>query len=113
MSSLEQIAVGPTHYEVTVVTITSGIAVCKSEFGIGDIECLEEKLVENREEGFWVRFRAHTTVIITDCRVSHVTFVIGSVEVFAIPAGGEEYFSSDGVAAIGRKSLVFTALTSR
>jgi len=105
VSRLELIAVGPTHYEVTVVTITSGIAVCKSEFGISDIGCFEEELVENREESNRMRFRAYTCIIITSCRVRHVTLVIGSVEVFAIPAGGEEYLSSDSVTAVGRKPI--------
>jgi len=76
MSSLEKITVGPAHYEVTMVTITGGISVCKSKFGICDCVSDKEELVENGEQSNWVRLWAYTAIIITNFRVSYVTFVV-------------------------------------
>jgi len=111
VSSLEQIAVGPAHYEVTVVTMTGGISVCKSEFEICDFCGFEEELVENGEESNWVRCWAHASIVVTDCRVSHVTFVIRSVKVFPIPARGEENLRSHPVAPMRRKPWEIAART--
>jgi len=115
VSSLEQSAVGPSHYEVTVVTKTSGISVCKSEFAIGGTGVegfsLEEELVENGQESNRVRFWAHTAIIITDCRVRHMTFVIIRVKVFPIPARGEVYLRSHNIALTWRKPLVLYRTT--
>jgi len=111
VSSLEQIAVGPSHYEVTVVTKTCGISVCKSEFVICVGTSFEEELVENGQESNRVRLWAHTTIIITNCRVSHMTSVIRRVKVFPIPARGEVYLRSHCVALTRRKPIVFFRAT--
>jgi len=86
VSGLEQIAVSPSHYKVTVVTITSGISVCKGEFEIRDVAGHKEELEENGEESNRVRFRAHTSIVRSNCRVSHMTLVIRGVKVNSIPA---------------------------
>jgi hypothetical protein len=67
-------------------TKSCGISVCKSEFEICEGAGVIEELVENRKESNRVRFWAYTTIIITDCRVSHMTFVIRSVKVYPVPA---------------------------
>jgi len=100
VSSLEQIAVGPSHYEVTVVTISCGISVCKSKFEIGIGARIKEELEENRQKSNWVRLWAHTAIIITDSRVRHMAFVIGRIKVFTIPARGEVNLSSQREATL-------------
>jgi len=112
VSSLEQIAVGPSHYKITMVTITSGISICKSKFDIREFGCLEEELKENGEESFRVRFRAHSRVISTTHWVRHVTLVIGSVKVYPIPTRWEENLSSDRVTMMGRERVEIAARAS-
>jgi len=111
VSSLEQTTVGPSHYEVTVVTISCGISVCKSKFVICEGASVEEELVENGKESNRVRFWAHTAIKITDCRVRHMTFVVRRVKVFPIPAGGEVYLRSHCVALTWRKPFVLYRAT--
>jgi len=86
VSSLEQSAVSPSHHEVTMVTKSCGISVCKSKFEICVGASVEEELEENGQESNRVRFWAHTTIKITDCRVSHMTLVIRRGKVYPIPA---------------------------
>jgi len=105
--------VSPSHYKITVKTITCGISICKSKsvnvvVDAGGVE----KLVEERKESLWVRFRAHTKIKITNVRVSHVTLVIGSVKVDAIPARGEVHLPSGGVAFKGREPVGRTAVAT-
>jgi len=108
---LEQITVGPSHYEVAVITVTSGISICKSKFEIRESVCNKEELEENREESNWVRFWANTSIIITDCRVSNMLLVIGSVKVFTIPARGKENLRSYCVAMMDRERMSITTRT--
>jgi len=111
VSSLEQIAVGPSHYEVTVVTITSAISVCKNKFGICEGGSFEEELVENGQESNRVRLWAHATIIIPNSRVRHMTFVIRRVKINPIPTRGEVYLRSQCFALMGRKPVVSSPVT--
>jgi len=104
VSMLERSAVGPSHYEVTVETKSCGIAICKSKFVICEGASIKEELVENGKEGNRVRFWAHTTIVITNCRVSHMTFVIRSVKVNPVPARWEVHLGSHFVAMSSRKT---------
>jgi len=54
VGSLELSTVGPSHYEITMVTVTSGISICKSKFVIFVHPGGEEELIEKRKDGFWV-----------------------------------------------------------
>jgi len=111
VSSLEQGAVGPSHYKVTMITKTSRISVCKSEFSVSVGAGVKEKLVENGHESNRVRLWAHAAIKIANCRVGHVTFVIVRVEVFPIPARGEIYLGSHRVALTGREPIVLNRTT--
>jgi len=111
VSSLEQSSIGPSHYEVTMETISSRIAICKSKFEIREETSCEVELKENGEDGNRVRFRADTTVIITIRRVRHVTLVVSRVHVFTIPAGREVDLSSQLVALFVWQSVVTATLT--
>jgi len=111
VSSLEQIAVGPSHYEVTVVTITCGISICKNKFGIWIGFRFEEELIENGQESNRVRFWAHTEIIIPDRRVRHMTFVIRRIKVYSIPARGEIYLRPQNFALVRRKPVESSPVT--
>jgi len=56
VGSLEQSTVGPSHYEITMESIASGVTICKGE--VGDVISVgagvEEELVEEGEESNWV-----------------------------------------------------------
>jgi len=71
MSSLEQSSVGPSHDEITVQAITSGITISKSKVGdiVSERAGVVEELVEEREEGNWVRLGTHSSVVVTNCGV--------------------------------------------
>jgi len=103
VSSLEQITVGPSHKEVTMETQGSRICVGKGKFVIREGASLKEKLEENRKESNRVRLWANTGIIIADCRVSHMAFMVRSIKVDTIPARGEVNLGSHYAAVAGRK----------
>jgi len=111
---LELGPVGPAHDEIAMVSISSGVAVSKGEMGdVGTIDTgLEVELVEEREEGNGVRLRAHSAIVVANSRVGHVALVVGSVEVFAVPARGEVHLGPELLAWTRGEPCVLATVAS-
>jgi len=109
VSSLELVAVGPSHNEITVESITSWVTTAESiTVEVIDILGLEKPLEENGEDGDGVRLGANSSVVITNCGVRNVALVVWGVEVLAIPTRGEVHLGSEGSAVTGGETWVFS-----
>jgi len=87
VSSLEFVAVSPSHDKVTVVSITSRITTAESiTVEILNVLGLKEKLEENGKDSNGVRLGANSSIVVTNCGVGNMTVVVRSVEILTIPA---------------------------
>src|SRR6266536_2564273 len=83
-----------------MVTITSWITVSKNKFPVLTFERggIPDGLVEQRDKtsvkAGWANASHHKV------RVSHVIFVIGGVDIFAVPAGGKHQFEANTISTM-------------
>jgi len=90
VGGLEQSAVGPSHDEVTMKTISSRITIGKGKaVEVSVTAGVEKELVEEGEDGDRVGLGAHTTVVVSNCRVGNMAHVVWGVNVNTIPARGK------------------------
>jgi len=95
-------AIGPSHDEVTMIPEASWITLSQHKpVEITVVPSFEVKFVKDRENCHGVGLRAHSTVVVSDSWVSDMTFVVRSVDVDSIPAGGEVNFGAE-LAALHR-----------
>jgi hypothetical protein len=98
-----------------VESVASGIALSKDEGLCCAVPPIEagSGVDDFKEDGNHVDrvcCRARAVVVRVLCRIGHVRFVIGTVEVLAVPAGGEENLSAH---AVGANSVGQTAVVRR
>jgi len=107
VGGLEESSVGPSHDEVTMKTVSSGITVGKSEaVEVGVRAGIEEELIEQGEDGDGVGLGAHTTVVVSDSRVGHMAHVVRGINVDTVPARGEVHLRPHEIASPGREPWV-------
>jgi len=111
---LEEGPVGPAHDEITVESISSGVAVGKGEVGdvISEGTGLVVELVEKGEDSNGVGLRANSAVVVTNGGVGNVALVVWSVEIFAIPARGEVNLGPELLTGAKGESSVLAAISS-
>jgi len=109
VSSLKFVAVSPPHDEVTVISITSGITTAESEtVEILDVLSLKEKLEENGKDSNGVGLGANSSIVVTNCGVSNMAVVVGSVKILTIPARREIHLGPQGATVTSGESRVLT-----
>lgn len=96
----------PSVEEVAVEAVACGVAVGEDKGVLGAVPLVGEGVgvvedfVEDGDHVDWEVGWARAVVVVLGCWVAHVGFVVGRVEIFAVPAAGEEDLGAEATRAV-------------